>query len=131
MQFSLVILLLGVGIATVTDLQLNALGSVLSLLAVITTCVAQIVSCLVVTLATDFPSLTLLNLSLKILLRLKAILFVGHCIAALFETLIASSDDKYHTEEVQSLFNTVVVPVLPLPGYDFIHCWPLFGWSFD
>lgn len=35
---------MGVGIATVTDLQLNVLGSVLSLLAVITTCIAQIVS---------------------------------------------------------------------------------------
>ncbi|PNY10785.1 nucleotide/sugar transporter family protein [Trifolium pratense] len=50
-QFSLSILLMGVGIATVTDLQLNALGSFLSLLAVITTCVAQIVfivlSCLI------------------------------------------------------------------------------------
>ncbi|GMP89943.1 hypothetical protein CsSME_00041294 [Camellia sinensis var. sinensis] len=43
-QLSLLILLLGVGIATVTDLQLNVLGSVLSLLAVVTTCVAQIVS---------------------------------------------------------------------------------------
>ncbi|KAK4273775.1 hypothetical protein QN277_017106 [Acacia crassicarpa] len=43
-QLSLVILLLGVGIATVTDLQLNALGSFLSLLAVITTCVAQIMT---------------------------------------------------------------------------------------
>ncbi|XP_044484179.1 UDP-xylose transporter 3-like isoform X2 [Mangifera indica] len=43
-QFSLAILLVGVGIATVTDLQLNALGSVLSLLAVITTCVAQIMT---------------------------------------------------------------------------------------
>nr|GME01614.1 uncharacterized membrane protein At1g06890-like [Ipomoea batatas] len=43
-QLSLFILLLGVGIATVTDLQLNMLGSVLSLLAVLTTCVAQIVS---------------------------------------------------------------------------------------
>ncbi|CAK9164097.1 unnamed protein product, partial [Ilex paraguariensis] len=43
-QLSLTILLLGVGIATVTDLQLNALGSVLSMLAVVTTCVAQIVS---------------------------------------------------------------------------------------
>ncbi|GFZ19966.1 nodulin MtN21 /EamA-like transporter family protein [Actinidia rufa] len=43
-QFSLAILLLGVGIATVTDLQLNVLGCVLSLLAVVTTCVAQIVS---------------------------------------------------------------------------------------
>lgn len=43
-QFALTILLLGVGIATVTDLQLNALGSFLSFLAVITTCVAQIVS---------------------------------------------------------------------------------------
>ncbi|TQD72265.1 hypothetical protein C1H46_042217 [Malus baccata] len=41
-QFSLSILLLGVGVATVTDLQLNALGSFLSLLAVLTTCVAQI-----------------------------------------------------------------------------------------
>ncbi|XP_044495755.1 UDP-xylose transporter 3 [Mangifera indica] len=43
-QVSLVILLVGVGIATVTDLQLNVLGSVLSLLAVITTCVAQIMT---------------------------------------------------------------------------------------
>lgn len=43
-QLSLGVLLLGVGIATVTDLQLNVLGSVLSLLAVFTTCVAQIVS---------------------------------------------------------------------------------------
>ncbi|XP_062171199.1 UDP-xylose transporter 3 isoform X1 [Alnus glutinosa] len=43
-QFSLLILLCGVGIATVTDLQLNGLGSFLSLLAVITTCVAQIMT---------------------------------------------------------------------------------------
>ncbi|KAL3650340.1 UDP-xylose transporter 2 [Castilleja foliolosa] len=43
-KFSLGILLLGVGIATVTDLQLNILGSVLSFLAVITTCVAQIMT---------------------------------------------------------------------------------------
>ncbi|CAI9107143.1 OLC1v1006436C1 [Oldenlandia corymbosa var. corymbosa] len=43
-QFSLGILLLGVGIATVTDLQLNLVGSVLSLLAVITTCIAQIMT---------------------------------------------------------------------------------------
>lgn len=43
-QLSLCVLLLGVGIATVTDLQLNFLGSILSLLAVLTTCVAQIVS---------------------------------------------------------------------------------------
>ncbi|CAA6661873.1 unnamed protein product [Spirodela intermedia] len=43
-QFSLAILLLGVGIATVTDLQLNVLGFTLSLLAVITTCIAQIMT---------------------------------------------------------------------------------------
>ncbi|PKI54672.1 UDP-xylose transporter 3 [Punica granatum] len=43
-QGSLLILLVGVGIATVTDLQLNALGSILSLLAVVTTCVAQIMT---------------------------------------------------------------------------------------
>ncbi|GAA0181688.1 secondary carrier transporter [Lithospermum erythrorhizon] len=43
-KFCLTILLIGVGIATVTDLQLNALGSVLSLLAVLTTCVAQIMT---------------------------------------------------------------------------------------
>lgn len=50
-QGSLLILLVGVGIATVTDLQLNVLGSILSLLAVITTCIAQIVSFIDVTLA--------------------------------------------------------------------------------
>ncbi|KAK8661255.1 hypothetical protein V6N13_052150 [Hibiscus sabdariffa] len=43
-QLSLAILLVGVGIATVTDLQLNLLGSILSLLAVVTTCVAQIMT---------------------------------------------------------------------------------------
>uniref|UniRef100_A0A2C9WG89 Sugar phosphate transporter domain-containing protein n=1 Tax=Manihot esculenta TaxID=3983 RepID=A0A2C9WG89_MANES len=43
-QLSLAILLVGVGIATVTDLQLNVLGSVLSLLAVVTTCIAQIMT---------------------------------------------------------------------------------------
>ncbi|CAK7323525.1 unnamed protein product [Dovyalis caffra] len=43
-QLSLTVLLMGVGIATVTDLQLNVLGSVLSLLAVLTTCVAQIMT---------------------------------------------------------------------------------------
>uniref|UniRef100_A0A5B6ZPI4 Sugar phosphate transporter domain-containing protein n=1 Tax=Davidia involucrata TaxID=16924 RepID=A0A5B6ZPI4_DAVIN len=43
-QLCLAILLLGVGIATVTDLQLNLLGSILSLLAVVTTCVAQIMT---------------------------------------------------------------------------------------
>lgn len=43
-QVSLVVLLLGVGIATVTDLQLNVLGSILSLLAIITTCIAQIMT---------------------------------------------------------------------------------------
>ncbi|KAK7353544.1 hypothetical protein VNO80_18994 [Phaseolus coccineus] len=43
-QFSLVILLLGVGIATITDLQLNVLGAFLSFLAILTTCVAQIMT---------------------------------------------------------------------------------------
>jgi len=43
-QLSLLVLLLGVGIATVTDLQLNVLGSVLSLIAVFTTCISQIMT---------------------------------------------------------------------------------------
>lgn len=43
-QLSLLILLFGVGVATVTDLQLNVLGSILSLLAVLTTCIAQIMT---------------------------------------------------------------------------------------
>lgn len=49
-QFSIALLLFGVGVATVTDLQLNVLGSVISCLAIVTTCVAQIVSsqCMIV-----------------------------------------------------------------------------------
>ncbi|XP_051120620.1 UDP-xylose transporter 1 [Andrographis paniculata] len=43
-KLSLGLLLVGVGIASVTDLQLNALGSILSLLAIITTCVGQILT---------------------------------------------------------------------------------------
>ncbi|CAN1837310.1 UDP-xylose transporter 1 [Linum perenne] len=42
-KFALFLLLVGVGIASVTDLQLNCLGTVLSLLAILTTCVGQIV----------------------------------------------------------------------------------------
>ncbi|EFJ14247.1 hypothetical protein SELMODRAFT_268896 [Selaginella moellendorffii] len=43
-QLALLLLLVGVGIATITDLQLNALGSVLSVFAIVTTCVAQIMT---------------------------------------------------------------------------------------
>lgn len=43
-KMSLMVLLFGVGIASVTDLQLNFLGSVIAALALITTCISQIVS---------------------------------------------------------------------------------------
>ncbi|KAF9597918.1 hypothetical protein IFM89_022561 [Coptis chinensis] len=43
-KLSLFVLLLGVGIASITDLQLNLVGSVLSLLAIATTCVGQILT---------------------------------------------------------------------------------------
>ncbi|CAN4101114.1 unnamed protein product [Withania somnifera] len=43
-QLALTVLLFGVGIATVTDLQLNLLGSILSLFAIVTTCIAQIMT---------------------------------------------------------------------------------------
>ncbi|PIA37346.1 hypothetical protein AQUCO_03000146v1 [Aquilegia coerulea] len=43
-KLSLFVLLLGVGIASITDLQLNFVGSVLSLLAIATTCVGQILT---------------------------------------------------------------------------------------
>ncbi|KAK6926783.1 Sugar phosphate transporter domain [Dillenia turbinata] len=43
-KFSLFLLLVGVGIASITDLQLNLLGSILSLLAIATTCVGQILT---------------------------------------------------------------------------------------
>lgn len=43
-QGTLAVLLAGVGIATVTDLQLNVVGTVLSLLAIVSTCVAQIMT---------------------------------------------------------------------------------------
>ncbi|OIV99328.1 hypothetical protein TanjilG_17138 [Lupinus angustifolius] len=43
-KFSLFLLLVGVGIASITDLQLNFLGTILSLLAIITTCVGQILT---------------------------------------------------------------------------------------
>ncbi|KAK4286440.1 hypothetical protein QN277_002996 [Acacia crassicarpa] len=43
-KLSLFLLLVGVGIASITDLQLNVVGTVLSLLAIITTCVSQILT---------------------------------------------------------------------------------------
>jgi len=43
-KLSLLVLLGGVAIASVTDLQLNFVGTILSLLAIVTTCVGQIVS---------------------------------------------------------------------------------------
>ncbi|KAL4333302.1 hypothetical protein GQ457_07G034430 [Hibiscus cannabinus] len=43
-KFSLFLLLVGVGIASITDLQLNLVGTILSLLAIATTCIAQILT---------------------------------------------------------------------------------------
>ncbi|XP_057782577.1 UDP-xylose transporter 1-like [Salvia miltiorrhiza] len=43
-KLSLSILLMGVGIASVTDLQLNLVGTILSLLAIVTTCIGQILT---------------------------------------------------------------------------------------
>ncbi|KAL2488729.1 Nucleotide/sugar transporter family protein [Forsythia ovata] len=43
-KLSLFVLLIGVGIASITDLQLNFVGSFLSLLAILTTCVGQILT---------------------------------------------------------------------------------------
>ncbi|XP_076928406.1 UDP-xylose transporter 1-like [Bidens hawaiensis] len=43
-KLSLFLLLLGVGIASVTDLQLNFVGTILSILAIATTCVGQILT---------------------------------------------------------------------------------------
>ncbi|KAJ9698089.1 hypothetical protein PVL29_007276 [Vitis rotundifolia] len=43
-KFSLFLLLVGVAIASVTDLQLNFVGTILSLLAIATTCVGQILT---------------------------------------------------------------------------------------
>ncbi|KAL3530559.1 hypothetical protein ACH5RR_009881 [Cinchona calisaya] len=43
-KFSLFVLLIGVGIASITDLQLNFVGTILSLLAILTTCVGQILT---------------------------------------------------------------------------------------
>ncbi|KAJ4784340.1 Nucleotide/sugar transporter family protein [Rhynchospora pubera] len=43
-KMSLMVLLLGVGIASVTDLQLNFLGSIIAALALVTTCVSQILT---------------------------------------------------------------------------------------
>ncbi|KAJ0083465.1 hypothetical protein Patl1_30674 [Pistacia atlantica] len=43
-KMSLLVLLLGVGIASVTDLQLNMLGTIISMLAIATTCVGQILT---------------------------------------------------------------------------------------
>ncbi|KAF3955963.1 hypothetical protein CMV_018882 [Castanea mollissima] len=43
-KFALFLLLVGVGIASVTDLQLNLVGTILSLLAIVTTCVGQILT---------------------------------------------------------------------------------------
>ncbi|XP_030448080.1 UDP-xylose transporter 1 [Syzygium oleosum] len=43
-KFSLFVLIFGVGIASVTDLQLNFVGTVLSGLAIVTTCIGQILT---------------------------------------------------------------------------------------
>lgn len=107
-QLFLVILLLGVGIATVTDMQLNMLGSVLSLLAVITTCVAQIVS----------TGKSCFNLFTVVLVYMLWLLnFV--------------SDDKHNPKAVQSFLNSAIVSILPLSINDLVYFWPLYWWFID
>lgn len=114
-QFSLSILLLGVGIATVTDLQLNMLGSVLSLLAVITTCVAQIVSYAYSFFTHCFILMTLLNICLK---PIPCCYLNQLC-----------TDDKYHPEKVQSFIHATSLSVLPVSSNHTFRHWPIFRWA--
>ncbi|KAK4489333.1 hypothetical protein RD792_005137 [Penstemon davidsonii] len=88
-KISLAVLLLGVGIATITDLQLNILGSILSLLAVATTCVAQIgfivLSCLIA-ISVNFSTFLVIGktspVTYQVLGHLKTclVLAFGYCL---------------------------------------------------
>ncbi|KAH9605053.1 hypothetical protein KSS87_012655 [Heliosperma pusillum] len=86
---SLGVLLLGVGIATVTDLQLNALGSFLSFLAVVTTCVAQIVSFLgySVNISIDAVVVIILSCLISVSVNFSTFLVIGKTSPVTYQVL--------------------------------------------
>lgn len=101
-KFSLSILLLGVGIASVTDLQLNLVGTILSLLAIITTCIGQIVF---ITLTSFFQLTSKENI--KILT---------------YAALISA--DKHNPEEIERLLDSAALSVSPIPIRHSVLDWP-------
>uniref|UniRef100_A0A0E0CNP1 Sugar phosphate transporter domain-containing protein n=1 Tax=Oryza meridionalis TaxID=40149 RepID=A0A0E0CNP1_9ORYZ len=101
-KFSLLILLLGVGIASVTDLKLNLLGSVLSGLAIATTCVGQIVSYSLNTTVNHSDSISCIFSALPIHAPYRAILAAKRILllpAFILNPLNLNEAHQHNTEE--------------------------------
>lgn len=105
---SLSILLLGVGIASVTDLQLNLVGTILSFMAILTTCISQIVCNIYI-----YSSIHLLNsLIIKLIIIYSLYNFSAH---------------KHNTEEAQCVINSASVPVISIPSSYSLRLRPFLG----
>jgi hypothetical protein len=129
-KFSLLILLLGVGIASVTDLKLNLLGSVLSGLAIATTCVGQIVSYSLNTTVNHSDSISCIFSALPIHAPYRAILAAKRILllpAFILNPLNLNEAHQHNTEEVKGLFDAASVSIRALPSGDPVRNRPLRG----
>lgn len=103
-KLSLFLLLVGVGIVSITDLQLNYVGTILSLLAIVTTCVGQIVSF-------DHHCFLLHIIGLS---TYQTFTFRGHIPKEWNFFNLMNVADKHNTEEVKCVFNAAALPVGPI-----------------
>ncbi|KAL7253535.1 hypothetical protein ACSBR1_007968 [Camellia fascicularis] len=106
-QLSLSILLLGVGIATVTDLQLNIMGSILSLLAVVTTCVAQfdtnkhaVYSLLVFVILLQLKVFIVLSCLIAVSVNFSTFLVIGKASPVMYQAKEGESDPLMSARKV-------------------------------
>ncbi|CAN1253159.1 UDP-xylose transporter 1 [Linum perenne] len=120
-KFALFLLLVGVGIASVTDLQLNYLGTILSLLAIITTCVGQIAAVLFVSGPMVDKFLTSKNVFAYKYNPTVVIFIMMSCLIAVavnFSTFMVIGKTSPVTYQVLGHLKTCLVLLL---GYTLLH----------
>ncbi|CAI0452989.1 unnamed protein product [Linum tenue] len=120
-KFALFLLLVGVGIASVTDMQLNGLGTILSLLAILTTCVGQIAAVLFISGPLVDQFLTKKNVFAYKYNPLVVTFILLSCVIAVavnFSTFMVIGKTSPVTYQVLGHLKTCLVLLL---GYTLLH----------
>jgi hypothetical protein len=113
---SLMVLLLGVGIASVTDLQLNLLGSIIAVLTIAATCVGQIVSfCLLSSHELKKKKAAKCHCFACTVINFHPACPYARLVILNLHNLDLNKADQPNSEEAQGVLHAAAVPVFTVP----------------